>query len=107
MKPANSFYAVCTGLVAALLLCGCGGGPSESDYVAACMTQRDVTESQCECAARESKKLMSADTFEAMILEIRGNNREASAIMQSLAEDEQAAAIEATLEVFDRCIADE
>lgn len=87
-----------------LSVAACGGGPGESDFVAACLAERSLSESECECAASEAKSKMSARAYQAMILEMSGQHREASEIMQSLPEDEQEKAVEATLETFGRCV---
>jgi len=94
------------GMLAVLVsLGGCDGGPGEAEFVEACLAQREMDEETCECAARESKAMMSAEAFAASVHDMRGERQQAEEITRSLPEDQQMGMIQQTLEVFERCIA--
>lgn len=100
----------------AVLIGACSSGPSESEYVAACLKEGGNVASKrldkemgvsrdsfCKCAAREAKSMLSADAQRAMILDMEGKKQEASAISSKMTETEQMAFMKGTIEIFGKC----
>jgi hypothetical protein len=90
---------VVSGIVSA---CG-GSGPSESEFVQACLIEGGADEESCLCGAREAKSILSADAYKAMVLEMRGDKREAAEITAAMTEEQQMKFIMQTGEIFDKC----
>lgn len=103
-------------LIAALALAACDSGPSESDFVAACMKQgqsgankmlsREMgvdRQSFCKCAAQQSRSTASADSYRWMILDMDGKRQEARAIEAKMSESDRMALMQAGIEVFGKC----
>ena len=103
-------------LMAALALAACSSGPSEGDFVAACMKQgqsgankmlsREASADRpsfCKCAAQQSRSTASADGYRWMILDMDGKREEARAIEAKMSESERMALMQAGIEVFGKC----
>jgi hypothetical protein len=103
-------------IMMATLLPACGGGPSESEFIDACLKEgeRGVNkrfgnemginrDSFCKCAAKEAKSTLSADAKRAMILDMLGKSQEASAISSKMSESDQKAFLEAGMNLFGKC----
>lgn len=102
--------------VMAALIGACSGGPSESEFVTACLKegQRGVNkaftremginrDTFCKCAAKEARATLSADAQRAMILDMEGKKQEASAISSKMSESQQMAFMKGGIEVFGKC----
>lgn len=72
-------------------LAACGGAPSESEFVQACLQSSSpgATEKTCACAAREAKKVSSDKVYRAMVLNMQGNKRDADALLEDLSFEER------------------
>jgi hypothetical protein len=93
-------------------------GPSESEFVAACLEQgtsganqamaREMgivdREATCKCMAKEAKATVSADVYRVMILDMQGKKQEAAAITSKMGGAEQLDALGATMQVFGTCV---
>ena len=103
-------------LTVVALLAACGQGPSESDFVTACLKEGEIgankarnremglnTETACKCAAKEASATMSADTRRSMILNMQGKKQESKAITAKMTEAEKMASMNAALELFKKC----
>jgi hypothetical protein len=104
-------------VIMALLLTACDSGPSDAEFVAACLKEgenvaskmldkemgvnREVT---CKCAAKEARSSFSPDGYRAMILDMQGNKQEASAITSKMSEAEQLAVMKGTSDLFEKCV---
>ena len=79
-------------VVLAALLAACDSGPSEAEFLAACLKEGERSASKglrkemgvkgdtfCKCAAKEARTTLSADAQRAMILDMQGK-KHASAI---------------------------
>ena len=98
------------------LLAACDGGPSESEFVAACikegetgankMLRREMgfkSETGCQCMAKEAASSLSADARQSMILNMQGKMQESKAIMAKMSEADKMAAMNAALELLKKC----
>jgi hypothetical protein len=98
------------------LFTACSGGPSESEFVAACMIEGQGLASQmldkelgvtrddfCKCGAGVAKSSLSSDGYRAMILDMQGKREEARNITSNMSESEQQAAVEALGKMLEKC----
>lgn len=98
------------------LLAACDGGPSEAEYLTACLKEgetgagkavrREVgvnSEAQCKCAATEVSSSLSADARRSMILNMQGKRQESKAIISKMNEAEKMASMNAGLEMIKKC----
>ena len=103
--------AMLTALVGA-----CSSGPSESEFVAACMKEGEKgankalrremgvkSDEFCKCAAKAARATLSADAQQAMILDMQGKPGEARAITSKMSESQQMAFMKGGIEVFGKC----
>jgi hypothetical protein len=97
--------AVLVGLLMSGGLTACG--PSESDYVEACLAMPDANAERCRCRASEGKARLSAKAWEAFVLDMQGKDEESSAALAQLSIDEQSAFIGAAIEINRKCGGDE
>jgi hypothetical protein len=98
------------------LLAACGRGPSEAEFVAACLKEGEMgankmlrremgfnSEAGCQCAAKEAASSMSADARHSMVLNMQGKKQEAKAIVAKMSEAEQMASMSGGFELFKKC----
>jgi hypothetical protein len=107
-------------MVAGCLLTACGGtgsgGPSEGEFVEACLKEGQSTASQmldkelgvtreafCECGEPIARSSLSTDGYRAMVLEMQGRGEEARAITSTMSESEQTAAVDALGRMLEQC----
>ena len=102
--------------IMATLLAACGRGPSEAEFVAACikegetgankMLRREMgfkSESGCQCMAKEAASTLSPDARQSMILNMQGKMQESKAIIAKMSERDQMATMNAALGLFNKC----
>src|SRR5262245_58200155 len=105
-----------TVLVAGALFVACGGGPSDTEFVEACVKEGQSAASQqldkelgvtreafCKCGADVAKSALSADGYRAMVLEMQGKREEAAAITSKMSEGEQEAAVKVAGDMLEKC----
>jgi hypothetical protein len=116
-KRSKSVTAFVVTLVAGLVVSGCGGGgASDAEFVAACMMEGQGLASQmldkeagitrdqfCTCGAGVARSALSADGYQAMILEMQGRGQEARAITSKMSDAEQMAAIQVAASLLEKC----
>lgn len=104
-------------VVAGAVLVGCGGGgPSDTEFVDACLKEGQGGASQlldkelgvtreafCKCGATVARSALSADGYRAMVLEMQGKGDEARAITSKMSETEQLASVNAAGEMLEKC----
>ncbi len=76
-----------------VLLAGCAGGPSEGEFVQACMATSHpqlVTEAMCQCGAREAKSSLPPELYRAMVLDMQGKKQEEEASLGDLSFEKRA-----------------
>ena len=102
--------------IMATLLAACDGGPSEAEYLAACLKEGETgagkalrkemgvnNEAMCKCAAAEVRSSLSADARRSMILNMQGKRQESKAIISKMNEAEKMASMNAGLEMLKKC----
>ena len=103
-------------LVVGALFTACSGGPSDSEFVAACMNEGQGGASQlldkelgvtrdafCNCGASVARSSLSSDGYRAMILDMQGKGGEARSITSTMSESEQQATLEVIGEMLEKC----
>lgn len=103
-------------VVVGALFTACNGGPSDSEFVAACMKEGQGVASQmldkelgvtrdafCKCGATVARSSLSADGYRAMILDMQGKSVEARSLTSKMSESEQQAALEVAAEMVEKC----
>ena len=103
-------------VVMGALFTACNGGPSDSEFVAACMNEGQGAASQmldkelgvtrdafCKCGAPVAKSSLSSDGYRAMILDMQGKREEARSITSKMSESEQQAALNVLGEMLEKC----
>jgi hypothetical protein len=103
-------------LVAAALLTACGGGPSGTEFVDACLREGQSAASQmldkelgvtreafCKCGEPIARSSLSTDGYRAMVLDMQGKGEETRAITSAMNESEQIAAVEVLGKMMEQC----
>ena len=104
-------------VAAAVLLSACGSGPSDSDFVAACIQEgergankgmrREMgvknAEEFCKCGAAGARASLSSDLRHAMILNMQGKKQEATAMTSKMSDTEKMSAMQSTMAIFGKC----
>lgn len=98
------------------LLAGCDGGPSDSEFIAAClaegergankMMRREMGvkgEDFCKCGAKEARSVFSVQARKAMVLGMQGKKADAHAIGEKMSPQEQDAFMKGTMTMFNAC----
>lgn len=107
-----------TAAILAAVLVACDSGPSEAEFVAACLKEgeRSVANKAlrkemgvkgdefCKCVAREARTNLSADAQRAMILDMQGKKQEASAISSKMSDADQMAFMKGAATIFGKCV---
>ena len=115
-RQAKKLISRMTIAATAALIGACSGGPSESEFVAACLKEGEKgankalrremgvkSEEFCKCAAKAARATLSADAQRAMILDMQGKPGEARAISSKMSESEQMAFMKGGIEIFGKC----
>ena len=107
---------VITVVVVAASLMACGGGPSETEFVEACLLEGKSASSQlldrelgvtreafCKCGAGVAKSSLSDDGYRAMVLDMQGKREEAAAIASKMSEDDQVLSVKVAGDMVEQC----
>jgi hypothetical protein len=105
-------------IVAGVLLTACGGGPSDAEFVEACLQEGKSAASQmldkelgvtreafCKCGEPIARSSLSTDGYRAMVLDMQGKGEEARAITSKMNESDQMAAIGVLAKMMEQCAA--
>jgi len=103
-------------VVVGALFTACSGGPSDAEFVAACINEGQAAASQlldkelgvtreafCTCGAPIAKSSLSSDGYRAMILDMQGKREEARNITSKMGESEQQASLEVLGTMLEKC----
>ena len=99
------------------LVAACGdSGPSDSEFITAClaegergankMMRREMGvkgEDFCKCGAKEARSAFSPQARQAMVLGMQGKKAEAHAIGEKMSAQEQDAFMKGTMTIFTAC----
>ena len=104
------------GTVVIALGAGCDSGPSDSEFVNAClaegergankMMRRDMGvkgDDFCKCGAREARSALSPVARQAMVLGMQGKKAEAHAIGEKMSQKDQDAYMKGAMAIFGKC----
>lgn len=117
--PSVSQQLWCRRITVAILVAlaaGCDSGPSDSEFITAClaegergankMMRREMGvkgEDFCKCGAREARSALSPVARQAMVLGMQGKKAEAHAIGEKMSEKDQDAYMKGAMEIFGKC----
>jgi len=117
IKQSKTLFCRLAAVTMAALITACSAGPSEAEFVEAClqegqnvaskMLDREMginRDSFCKCGAKVAKASLSADGYRVMILGMQNKKQEASAISSKMSEAEQQAVLTGTAELFEKCV---
>ena len=70
-------------------LAACSSGPSDGEFVQACMNQRGpqmvkVTDDMCQCAATFARKNFDPKLRQALVLDMQGRKQESKALVEGM-----------------------
>lgn len=104
------------GAVVIALGAGCDSGPSDSEFVNACLAEGERGANKmmrremgvkgddfCKCGAREARSALSPVARQAMVLGMQGKKAEAHAIGEKMSEKDQDAYMKGAMEIFGKC----
>jgi len=104
----------------AALFTACSGGPSDTEFVEACLKEGQSAASQlldkelgvtrdafCKCGAGVAKSSLSGDGYKAMILDMEGKSEEARTLTSKMSESDQQAMLQAAAAMIEKCAAPE
>ena len=82
-------------IAAAAVLAGCGAGPSDGQFVQACLNQRGpqmvkVTQTMCQCAASFARENFDPKLRQALMLNMQGNEQESEALLEGMSLEDRA-----------------
>jgi hypothetical protein len=93
------------------LLTGCAGGPSDGEFVQACMNQGQhslqmvkMTEEMCQCAATYARENFPSPVRQAMALNMQGRKQESEALLQGMSFDDRAKFAAQQFEMVGKCL---
>ena len=104
-------------VIAATLQAACDSGPSESEFVAACLSEGQKGANKalsraigvdrdkfCKCGASQAKASLSADGYRLMVLDMQGKRQEIVALQSKMSDAEKMAVMKAGFEALGRCV---
>jgi len=107
MSKTTVARALASVLAASSMLAACSGGPSESEFVKACLASSQaqaVDAKMCSCMAHEAKSTLSPKFYQAMVLDMQGKKQEEEALLGDMPFDQRAAFGMKQIEVLGKCL---
>ena len=94
---------------AAALFAGCGGGPSDGEFVQACMNPSGLqmvkmTEEMCQCAATYARKNFDSKLHRVLVLNMQGKKQESEALVEGMSFDDRAKFAAQQFEMVGQCL---
>jgi hypothetical protein len=93
------------------LLGGCAGGPSDAEFVQACMSSNErglnmvrMTEEMCQCAATYARENFPPPVRQAMSLNLQGRKQESEALLAGMSFDDRAKFAMQQFEMVGKCL---
>jgi hypothetical protein len=91
------------------LLVGCAGGPSDGEFVQACMNQKGlqmvkVTESMCQCASKFAHERFDPKLQRVLVLDMQGKKQEEEALVDGMSFDDRAKFAGQQFEMVGKCL---
>jgi len=107
MSKTTIARALASVLAAGGMLVACSEGPSEGEFVKACLASSQpqaVDAKMCSCMAHEAKSTLSAKFYQAMILDMQGKKQEEEALLGDMPFDQRAAFGMKQFQVLGKCL---
>ena len=94
---------------ATALLTACAGGPSDAEFVQACMNQKGIqmvkmTTEMCQCAAKYARENFDPKLHRVMVLNMQGKKQESEALIDGMSFDDRAKFAGQQFEVIGQCV---
>jgi hypothetical protein len=94
---------------ATALLAACSDGPSQGEFVQACLNQSGLqmvkmTEEMCQCAAKYSRDNFEPRLQRVLVLNMQGKKQESEALVSDMSFDDRAKFAEQQFEVIGQCV---
>ena len=110
MSRTKVVCALATISAAAALLAGCAGGPSDGEFVQACMNQKGLqmvkmTEQMCQCAATYARKHFDPKLHQVLVLDMQGKKQQSEAMVDGMSFDDRAKFAAQQFEMVGKCLA--
>jgi hypothetical protein len=93
------------------LFAGCAGGPSDGEFVQACLKQGEhslqmvkMTEEMCKCAATYARENFAPPVRQAMTLDMQGRKQESEALLEGMSLEERAKFAAQQFEMVGKCL---
>ena len=91
------------------LLAGCAGGPSDGEFVQACMNQKGLqmvkmTESMCQCASKFAHEHFDPKLQRVLVLDMQGKKQEEEALVDGMSLDDRAKFAGQQFEMVGQCL---
>jgi hypothetical protein len=93
------------------LLAACAGGPSDGEFVQACLKQGEhslqmvkMTEEMCKCAATYARENFAPPVRQAMTLDMQGRKPESEALLEGMSFEERAKFATQQFEMVGKCL---
>jgi hypothetical protein len=102
---------------AAIVATACDSGPSDSEFIAACLAEgeRGIAnkamrremgvkgEEFCQCGAKQARTVFSPELRRVMVLGMQGKKAEANAVVEKLNDKDQEAFMKGAMTIFGTC----
>jgi hypothetical protein len=97
-------------LIACAPLGACSGGPSDGEFVQACLAQRNqmvrMTEDTCKGAASYARENLDAKLRQMLLLDMQGRKQEVEALADGMSFEDRGRFAMKQIEMVGRCVAD-
>lgn len=103
--------------IVALLAAACDSGPSDSEFVAACIAEgeRGIANKMmrremgvkgdefCQCGAKQARSVFTPELRRVMVLGMQGKQAEANKFVEKMNDKDQETFMKGALEIFGKC----
>jgi hypothetical protein len=104
-------------VIVATLLVACESGPSESEFVAACLNEGRQGANKamsramsidrdkfCKCGASQARANLSPDGYRLMVFEMQGKRQQVAALQSTMNDTEKMNVMKAGFELLGKCV---
>ena len=103
MNRSSVIHVVLASAIVGGSLSACGGsGPSEAEFVQACL-KTQATKAVCECGAKTAKDSLPADHYRMMVLDMQGKRQELEAMSEKMNFEQRATFAQEQFQVLGKC----
>ena len=94
--------------ISSITLAACSGGPSDGEFVQACLNQRGqmvkMTEATCQCAASYSRENLDPKLRQLLVLDMQGRKQEEEALANGMSFEDRGKFAMKQMEMVGRCL---